>query len=372
MKKLRIGAVVLIAALVATVVAAATARGGADAAVPEKLVIAYQPGMGYAPLIIMKSQRTLERRYPGLQVEWRVLPSGTAITNGVIAGQIHVGAMGTGPFLVGFARGIDWKMIAPLNEADLWLMVKDPSIRTIADLRGKRIATPTNTSIQAVVLRKMAEVRLGSSKALDPGLLAMDHPDGMQALLAGQIDAHFTSPPFQFQEKTRGARVIGRSYGYFGAHTFLGAVMTTRFYGEYREFANQFYRDVVAAIKLIDTNPKKAALILEADAGGSPTWRQFKQWIGNTAIVYTTRPRGLDADGALHEPHRPAARADALGVDGARLPARPADQGLVVDCGWPGAARPGHAGGALPTRVVQVDGNLSRTRLGDAEEGKTA
>jgi NitT/TauT family transport system substrate-binding protein len=292
-KTLRIAVVVLLAALVATVVAAATARGAANAAVPEKLVIAYQPGMGYAPLIIMKNQRTLERRYPGMNVEWRVLPSGTAITNGVIAGQINIGAMGTGPFLVGYARGIDWKMIAPLNEADLWLMTKDPSIRSIADLRGKRIATPTNTSIQAVILRKMAEVRLGNSKELDSGLLAMDHPDGMQALLAGQIDAHFTSPPFQFQEKTRGARVLGRSYGYFGAHTFLGAVMTSSFYGQNREFANQFYRDVVAAIKLIHTNPKKAALILENDAGGSPTWRQFKQWIGNEAITYTTRPRGL-------------------------------------------------------------------------------
>ena len=79
MQKLRLAAVLTAAALVATVVAAATARGGATAAVPDKLVIAYQPGMGYAPLIIMKNQRTLERRYPGMQIEWRVLPSGTAV-----------------------------------------------------------------------------------------------------------------------------------------------------------------------------------------------------------------------------------------------------------------------------------------------------
>jgi ABC-type nitrate/sulfonate/bicarbonate transport system substrate-binding protein len=121
----------------------------------------------------------------------------------------------------------------------------------------------------------------------------MDHPDGMQALLAGQIDAHFTSPPFQFQEKNRGARVLGRSYGYFGAHTFLGAVVTTKFYGEYTSFSNQLYRDIAAAIKLIRTNPQKVATILQQDAGGNPTWRQFKQWIGNAAITYTTRPRGL-------------------------------------------------------------------------------
>lgn len=292
MKRFRYAAI-LVAALTAAIVAATSAFGGGRAVAPDKIVIALQPGMGYAPLIIMKHQRTLERRYPGIQVEYRVLPSGTAITNGMISGQIHVGAMGTGPFLVGYARGIDWKMIAPLNEADLWLMAKDPNIKTIADLRGKRIATPTNTSIQAAMLRKMAEVRLGDSKALNAGLIAMDHPDAMQALLAGQIDAHLTSPPFQFQERNRGAHIVARSYSYFGAHSFLGAVVTDKFYREYTTFSNQLYRDVAAAIKLISTNPKKVAQILQDDAGGNPTWRQFKQWIGNPAITYTTRPRGL-------------------------------------------------------------------------------
>jgi NitT/TauT family transport system substrate-binding protein len=281
-------------ALLATSLAAANAPARPDAdALPDKVVIAYQPGMGYAPLIVMKAQRTLERRYPGTQFEWRVLPSGTAITNGIIAGQIQLGAMGTGPFLVGWARGTSWKMIAPLNEADLWLMAKDPNIKTVADLRGKKIATPTNTSIQAVVLRKMAQVKLGDSKALDSTLLALDHPDGMQALLTGQIDAHFTSPPFQFQEKTRGAHVVGRSYNYFGAHSFLGVAVTQKFYDENTEFANQFYRDVAAAINLIRTNPTKVAMILQDDSGGNPTWRQYKQWIANPAITYTTRPRGL-------------------------------------------------------------------------------
>jgi NitT/TauT family transport system substrate-binding protein len=284
---------ILVAALAAAIVAATSAFGGGQAAVPDKFVIAYQPGMGYAPLIIMKHQRTLEKRYPGLQVEYRVLPSGTAITNGMISGQIHLGAMGTGPFLVGYARGVDWKMIAPLNEADLWLMAKDPNIRTIADLRGKRVATPTNTSIQAVMLRKMAEVKLGDSKTLNAGLIAMDHPDAMQALLAGQIDAHFTSPPFQFQERNRGAHIVAKSYSYFGAHTFLGAVVTEKFYKEYTQFSNQLYRDVVNAIKLVKTNPKRVAQILQNDAGGAPSARQFKQWIGNPAITYTTRPRGL-------------------------------------------------------------------------------
>jgi NitT/TauT family transport system substrate-binding protein len=285
-----VGVVVL-----ATVLTSASAVGGGRAAVPapSKITIAYQPGLGYAALILMKQQRTIERQFPGTQVEWRVLASGTPITSGIISGDIQIGAVGVGPMLVGWARGVNWKVIAPLNEGDLWLMARDPAIRTVADLRGKRIATPTNTSIQAVVLRKMAEVKLGNSKALDAGLLAMDHPDGMQALLTGQIDAHFTSPPFQFQEKVRGAHIVGRSYNYFGAHTFLVTVMTQSFYDQYPQFARRFYSNVVAMNTLIKRDPDQVARILQQDAGGSPTNRQFKQWLVNPALNWTTRPRGL-------------------------------------------------------------------------------
>ncbi len=287
--------IALAGAVLTTFVAAggAATRAEAQGGPPSKITIAYQPGLGYAPLIIMKMQRTIERQYPGTKVEWKVLASGTPITNGVISGDIEIGAVGTGPMLIGWARGVNWKVIAPLNEGDLWLMAKDPRIRTIADLRGKRIATPTNTSIQAVALRKMAQVKLGNAHALDSTLLAMDHPDGMQALLSGQIDAHFTSPPFQFQEKARGAHIVGRSINYFGGHTFLVTVMTQRFYDQHTAFAKRFFANIVAAQKLIRTKPDLVARMLQRDAGGAPTNRQFKQWLVNPALKWTARPRGL-------------------------------------------------------------------------------
>ncbi len=278
---------------VAVLAATAALAGSRDSGPPSKLTIAYQPGLGYAPLIVMKVQKTIEKQFPGTSVEWKVLSSGTPITNGVISGDIEIGAVGTGPMLVGWARGVNWKVIAPLNDGDLWLMAKDPNIKTIADLKGKRIATPTNTSIQAVALRKMASVKLGDAHALDTGLLALDHPDGLTALLGGQIDAHFTSPPFQFQEKVRGAHVVARSYNYFGEHTFLVNVMTQKFYDDHTDFAKRFYTDIAAAQKLIVKNPDKVAKILQQDAGGNPTNRQFKQWLVNPALTWTTRPRGL-------------------------------------------------------------------------------
>ena len=291
--------VVLAGALLAGVAAlAATATAGgtharASIPAPSKVTIAYQPGIGYAPLIVLKTHHTLETQFPGTTFSWKVLSSGSAVTTGIISGDIQVGAGGVGPLLVAWAAGVDLKAIAPLDWGDLWLMAKDPAIKTVADLKGKKIAMPGTTSIQAVVLRKMAQVKLGDAHALDSGIVAMDHPEAMQALLSGQIDAHLTSAPYQLQEKVRGAHVVARSYQYFGAHSFLGAWETSKFYAQYPAFSQKLYADVQGAIALINKNPTQVAHLLQDDSGGTPSWRQYKQWLAASGLTYTTRPLGM-------------------------------------------------------------------------------
>jgi len=285
------------AALAALLALAATATAGRSRSgavpAPNQVTIAYQPGIGYAPLIVLKTQRTLERQFPGTTFTWKVLSSGAAITNGMISGDIQIGAGGVGPLIVAWAAGVDLKIVAPLDWGDLWLMAKDPAIKTIADLKGKKIAMPGPTSIQAVVLRRMAQVKLGDAHALDASIVSMDHPVAMQALLSGQIDAHLTSAPFQLQEKVHGAHVVARSYQYFGAHSFLDAWESSAFYKQYPAFSKAFFVDVKKAIALINKNPLKTSHILQNDSGGIPTWRQYKQWLAASGLRFTPRPLGL-------------------------------------------------------------------------------
>jgi NitT/TauT family transport system substrate-binding protein len=284
---------VLVGLLALTATATARRTQPAAAPAPTKVTIAYQPGIGYAPLIVLKAQRTLERQFPHTRFTWKVLSSGAAVTNGMTSGDIQIGAGGVGPLIVAWAAGLDLRIVAPLDRGDLWLMAKDPAIKTVADLKGKRIAMPGATSIQAVVLRRMAQVKLGDPRALDSSIVAMDHAEAMQALLSGQIDAHLTSPPFQLQEKVRGAHIVARSYQYFGAHSFLDAWESSAFYRQYPAFSKTFYNDVKRAIHLIAKKPLKVSHILQADSGGTPTWRQYKQWLAASGLKFTTRPLGL-------------------------------------------------------------------------------
>jgi NitT/TauT family transport system substrate-binding protein len=289
----RAWALIVLAALLLALSGGAGAVVDSRSAGPSKVTIAYQPGVGYAPLIMIKEQRLLEKRYPGTTFDWKLLPSATPITNGLVAGQIDLGAIGVGPLLFGWAGGTDWKYLAPLSEADLWLMVKDPSVKKLADLVGKKIAMPSPLAIQGVILRKAASVKLGNARALDSSIVSLDHPAAMQALFSGQVSAHLASPPFEFQEQEGGARVLLRSYQFFGAHSFVGLTGTQKFYDRNTAFCDDVYKLVKAQDDLINSNPAKAAAIVAAEAGGSPTASEFRKWIVNPAVHFTTRPRGL-------------------------------------------------------------------------------
>ena len=90
----------------------------------------------------------------------------------------------------------------------------------------------------------MAQVKLGDAKALDSGLVALDHPDGDAGapLRADRRALHLAAVPVP-GEGARRAHRRQVSYNYFGAHTFLVTVMTQKFYDEHTAFAKFFYND---------------------------------------------------------------------------------------------------------------------------------
>ncbi|MBD3885978.1 ABC transporter substrate-binding protein [Phormidium tenue FACHB-886] len=290
--------VIVVTAPVALIAVSCANRAGEqaqpDSQVPEKVVITYQPGIGYANLVIVKQQRTLEKQFPNTQIEWKTLSSGSAVRDAMVAKQVQVGAGGISPFLVGWDRGVKWKILAALNRIDVWLVVKDPQIKSLADFKpGMKIGLPAPDSHQALILRRAAQKQLGSPNALDNNLQAIAHPLGVQALLQGQIAGHLTNVPFQFQEVEQGGRVILKSNDVFGPSTSSSIYMLEDFYNQYPDFANALYNALNGATKLLNENPGEAAQLLAQDAEGKETAEQFQEWITNDAIEYNLVPKGF-------------------------------------------------------------------------------
>lgn len=270
------------------------ARGaGADDA-PPGVTIVYQPGLSYANLIVMRSSGMLERQFPKTKFEWRVLSNGDAIRDGFLAGQIQIGAGGAGPFLIGWDRGVGYRLIGSLNEINLWMTAKDPKYKTLKDFSASaKIGMPSPDAVQGILLRMAAAQQLGNAHALDASIVAIQHPLGLQALLGGQLDAHFTSPPFQQQEVERGAHVVLRSYDILGKSTFNSVYTTETFAKEHPNFVKAFAQALGEATKLVSEKPDQVAEILAKDSDGKETAANFKRYLSDKDTIFTTTPHGF-------------------------------------------------------------------------------
>lgn len=271
-RKMRTSLAVGVTAVMAMGLASCGGDGGGSAAgectPTDKLAIAYQPGLGYANLLMAKQQKTVEDALPDVDVSWQEMNSGSAIRDGMISDNLQVGAGGIGPFLVGLDAGVDWGVFSGLNNMSLYLNTMDPKIESLADLKGAgSIAMPAPDSIQSVVLRKGAEEQLGDGKALDSQIVSMGHPDGVQALIGGQIAAHLTSPPFQAQEIEEGATKLLESYDLFGEHTFNSVFTKSEFAECNPEVIEQLVTIIADANEMLTNEPAQAAEILSKEMG---------------------------------------------------------------------------------------------------------
>jgi NitT/TauT family transport system substrate-binding protein len=244
-----------------------TGCGGGDRTV----TIADQYGIAYLPIQIVKQEKLLEKRLPDTRIRWEKMGNAAAIREAMIAEKLDVGFMGIPPFLIGYDRGMDWRIFTGLSEAPLGLVTLRQDVRTLDDIEpDDRIALPQPGSIQHILLSMAAERRFGNPERFDSRLVTLSHPDGMQALLAGrEITAHFTSPPFLFEELDQeGARLILTGEEAFqGNFSFIVGAARREFLSENRESVEALIGSIEEAISLIREDPAAAADSAAAEYG---------------------------------------------------------------------------------------------------------
>ncbi|WP_406022616.1 ABC transporter substrate-binding protein [Nocardioides sp. NBC_00850] len=267
---------------------------GADDGPADTITIGYQPGLGYATLLVIKEQKTLEKALPDTEIKWQELDSGGALRDAVIAGDVQVASMGASPFLVGVDAGVGWKTVAAMNQMNLQLMVTDPAIKSLKDLpKDAKIAMPAPDSIQSLPLRKAAGEQLGDPHALDKNIVGMGHPDGLQALVSGQIAGHLTAPPFVAQEAEAGAHPILKSYDLFGRTTFNAIYAKPDFLDANPDFTKAFYAALKESNALLSDDPAQAAEILSAESEGELTAAEVKTQITDPDVTWSLTPTGF-------------------------------------------------------------------------------
>ncbi|MCR6735005.1 MAG: sulfonate ABC transporter substrate-binding protein [Afipia sp.] len=223
--------------------AATSARAQATA---KEVRIGYQKT---GVLVIARQQGTIEKRFAasGTSVKWVEFTSGPPMLEAISNGSVDFGAVGDSPpiFAQAANANIVYAAASPISNGQGILVPQNSSIKTIADLKGKRVGFTKGSSAHNVVVLTLAKAGLTYD---DITPVYLTPPDAGPAFANGSIDAWAVwDPYFAIGEKKQNARIL------INAHE-VGK--TNAFFIANRDFANQnpgTLREVIAGLSTAAT-----------------------------------------------------------------------------------------------------------------------
>jgi sulfonate transport system substrate-binding protein len=161
---------------------------------PAEIRIGYQK---YGVLVIARQQASLENHFAasGVRIKWVEFSSGPPMLEAMSAGSVDVGAVGNTPPIFAQAAGANIVYAAgqPLTKGQGILVPASSPVRSIADLKGKRIGVTKGSSAHNLVV--LALEKAGLTWA-DIAPVYLSPPDATAAFANGSIDAWSIWDPY--------------------------------------------------------------------------------------------------------------------------------------------------------------------------------
>lgn len=239
------------------------------AAAADVVKLSYQRSS--ALLITLKAKGELEKRLKplGYDVSWHEMTSGVIPTMTARAVDFHADVADAVPVFTQ-AAGVDLVYYAkesPSPAAQAIIVPKDSPIRSVADLKGKRVAVQKGAGAHYLLVANLAKVGLGFS---DIQASYLQPQDARPAFDRGVIDAWAVWDPFLAQtEVDTGARVIAD--GTNGTSTYNRYYLVdSRFAEAHPEIVKLVYDALAETGRWMKANPAESAALLAPLWGGMP------------------------------------------------------------------------------------------------------
>lgn len=197
----------------------------------------------YGTLNILKAKGNLEERFKsqGVTVKWIQFPGGPQLLEALNAGSIDYGHTGEAPPIFAQAAGANLIYVAnepPNPKGEAILVPKNSPIRTVADLKGKRIVFNKGSNVHFLWVQALNAAGL---KYSDVKTIYLPPAEGRAAFEGGNADAWVIWDPFlTVAQKATGARILQNAEG-------LAA--NREFYLAAKPFAEQYPERVKAILE---------------------------------------------------------------------------------------------------------------------------
>lgn len=269
---IRSSKVLAVMLLVPCVWAITGSGAAAQAAAKGEVHLAFQRNIFMAPMFVAMEKGWLKQALAAkgyeLVADERPAGTGGVISVALASGGVDIGQIGLGPAINAISRGASVKIVAGSGRAGEGFVVRNDSpIRSMKDLRGKRVSIPAKGSMQDYVLRKA--LAANGMQFSDVDVLIVAEADMKSALLTNQVDVVSGAEPAISNVVAGGARMIATGQDIWPNHANDVIVATTAAINERPDAVQATIDTFKRAITFVQEHPSEAQEIT-AKATGVP------------------------------------------------------------------------------------------------------
>jgi taurine transport system substrate-binding protein len=230
---------------VVTLIAALGAGSSAALAQTKEVTIAHQDMI--VPFRVSQAAGAVEKA-TGYKINWKMFGGGGDVIKAMASGEVPIGEVGSSPATAAAAQGLDIQVvwiIDDINNAEQLVASKKSGVKTLADLKGKKVATPFVSTAHYQLL-----FALNAAKVDPKGvqILNMRPPEIAAAWERGDLDATFIWEPVLSKVKANGTVITSAAdVAKQGAPTFDALMVNKSWADKNKPFVTALIKEMAKA-----------------------------------------------------------------------------------------------------------------------------
>ncbi|MFJ8042645.1 aliphatic sulfonate ABC transporter substrate-binding protein [Kitasatospora sp. NPDC096147] len=246
--------------------ASSSAGGEAKKLSADTVKIGYFANLTHGTPLVGLKEGLIQKELGSTQVKTQIFNAGPAEIEALNAGSIDIGWIGPSPAINGFTKsnGESLKIIGGSASGGVRLVVNPEKIKSVDDLKGKKIATPQIGNTQDVALLSFLNSKGwkvdANSGAGDVSVVRSDNKVTPDAYKSGSIDGAWVPEPTASKLVTLGAKELLNEKSLWPDNKFVitNIIVSQKFLKEHPDVVEAVLRGSVNTNAYIKANPDKA------------------------------------------------------------------------------------------------------------------
>ena len=245
---------------------AAAASSGAPKLSADTVKIGYFANLTHGTALVGLQEGLIQKELGGTKIKTQIFNAGPTEIEALNAGSIDIGWIGPSPSINGYTKsdGKSLRIIGGSASGGVKLVVNPDKIKTLDDLKGKKIATPQLGNTQDVALLNYLATKgykvNAASGAGDVSVIRSDNKVTPDAYKSGSIDGAWVPEPTASKLVSLGAKVLLNEKEVWpdGKFVITNIIVSQKFLKEHPDVVEAVLRGSVNTNAYIKANPEKA------------------------------------------------------------------------------------------------------------------